>query len=156
MDTDDILKAHEQRILGLEEATRRQEGLIAAAEDKASSAWKSINEVKDDVRKLNGEVEELGRNVKTVMDTQAATDKRIGKIETGMENIRQDNAEIKQDSKIAKSQQKYAILFLKIILILLAVLVAINIIFFVYIWHHNSDLAKELLTFGTSVVKKVS
>ena len=156
MDTDDILRAHEERIRGLENTARKHEGDIAKLADKTESAWHTIRETKDDVTKISTKVDELDKNVKTILDTQAATDKRIEKIEDGMAAIQKDNAEIKQDSKISKSQQKFAIVILKIILAVVAFLAVANIIFFIYIWTHNSELAKEILSFGSDVVKTVT
>jgi len=148
MDTDYILKAHEERIHSLEESSRRHEGLILAAEDKASSAWKTISEVKNEVADLSDKVEELDNNVRTVMTTQEDANRRLGSVETMTKKINEDNV-------VAKNRQKVSILILKIILALVVFLAVVNVIFFVYIWNHDRELAKELLSFGASTMKVI-
>lgn len=148
MDTDFILKSHETRLQDLERDSKRHGELISSAEDKASSAWKMINEVKKEVGDLTDKVDELDNNVRTVMSTQADTNTRLAEVESMTRKINEDNV-------VAKSRQKIAILILKIILAVVAFLAVVNIIFFVYIWNHNQELARELLTFGASVVKAV-
>jgi len=148
MDTDYILKSHEERIRSLEESVRSQGMLVSSAEDKASGAWKMITEVKNEVADLSDKVGELDTNVRTVMTTQEETSKRLTGVETLTKKINEDNV-------IAKNRQKIAILILKIILCVVLFLAVVNVIFFVYIWNHNQELAKELLSFGASTMKVI-
>lgn len=87
MDTDDILKSHDQRIQSLEQTVRKHEGDIAATEDKASSAWHEISEVKDDVGNLYDKVEELDKNVKTVMGKQTDMERDMQVIKNSQTNM---------------------------------------------------------------------
>lgn len=148
MDTDYILKTHEERIQKLEEASRKHEGLISAAEDKASSAWKTIVKVQEDVGDIFDKMDEMDKNVKTVMFNQASTDKRMDNMETKM-NV------IYEDSVVAKSNRKLGLLLLKILLIAVGVVLIMNIAFLIYMWTHNPELAKEIVSFGKSAVEAI-
>ena len=149
MDTDYILQSHEERIRSLEEASRKHEGLILAAEDKASGAWKTIAKVQDDLGDLYDKVDELDQNVKTIMASQSNIDKSLEKVDTMASKINEDNV-------VAKSQQKVSGFLLKILLILVAILVLFNVIFFVYVWTHDPELAREMLSFGKTAVQAVT
>ena len=148
MDTDYILKSHEERIRSLEESSRKHEGLISAAEDKASSAWKTIVKVQEDVGDIFDKMDEMDKNVKTVMVNQASTDKRMDNMETKM-NV------IYEDSVVAKSNRKLGLLLLKILLGGVAAVLIINIAFLIYMWTHNPELAKEVMSFGKAAVEAI-
>ena len=155
MDINDILKAHETRILDLETTSRNHEGRLGKVEDKTDSAWHRIRETQQDVSDLYDKIDELDRSVKTIMATQVSMDGRMGKLETGMESVKADNTEIKHDGKISKSQQKFIITILKVLLIAVGILLAVNVVFFIYTWLHNPELAKEMLSFSSDVVQKI-
>ena len=127
MEDHEIIMAHEERLQKLEETTRRHEGLILAAEDKASNAWKSINEVKQDVGDLYDKVEEL--------------DKKMDNMNT--------------DMKIMKTEQQRGSKKTNILIGLSGVTIIICVAFFVYLARHDSALAKEILTFGAATMKVV-
>lgn len=127
MDDHDVLMAHEERIQRLEETTRKHEGLISATEDKASSAWKTINKVMEDVGDLYDKVDEL--------------DKKMDNMNT--------------DMKIMKTEQQRGSKKTNILLGLSGVTIIICVAFFVYLARHDSALAKEILTFGAATMKVV-
>ncbi len=96
---------------------------LGAVEDKSSGAWRTIAEQRDEMA-----------NVKA--DVRTLTDKV-----TGME------VDMKEQKISMKEQRR----LLKVIVILLVVYGVISVGFFIYIWRHDADLAKSLLTFGTMV-----
>ena len=59
MENNDMLKSHEDRLQRLEASVETISGRLGKVEDKASSAWKMINDVKDDVGDLYDKVEEM-------------------------------------------------------------------------------------------------
>lgn len=156
MDTDRLLELHHQSIQNLETAVRDLSMRMGKVEDKADSAWHRIRETQQDISDLYDKVDELDQNVKTIMATQVSMDSRMGKLETGMEAVKTDNTEIKQDGKISKSQLRFIITVLKVLLIAVGVLLAVNVAFFIYTWLHNPELAKEMLSFGSDVAKAVT
>lgn len=155
MDTDRLLELHHQSIQNLETAVRDLSMCMGKVEDKADSAWHRIRETQQDISDLYDKVDELDQNVKTIMATQVGMDGRMGKLETGMEAVKTDNTEIKQDGKISKAQLRFIITVLKVLLIAVGVLLAVNVAFFIYTWLHNPELAKEMLSFGSDVVQKI-
>lgn len=146
--TELILQSHEERLRSLEESSRKHEGLISAAEDKASSAWKTIVKVQEDVGDIFDKMEEMDNNVKTVMVNQASTDKRMDNMETKMNGIY-------EDSVVAKSNRKLGLLLLKILLGGVGVVLLINIAMLIYLWTHNPELAKEIVSFGKTAVEAI-
>lgn len=82
---------------------------MGKVEDKASSAWKMINEVKEDVRELKEDMKEM---------------------------------------KLAQAKQGKVLKTLCIVMCVLTVIVGG---FFVYIWRHDAELAKSILSLGTTI-----
>lgn len=134
MDIDDILKSHETRIQDLEVTSRDHAGRIAKVEDKTDSAWHRIRETQQDIHKLNEKVDELDKNVKDVQKGLVV---------------------VNEDVKVMKSQQKSDSLKMKVIILIVSVSLVISVGFFIYIWRHDRDLAKELLSFGMAAAKTV-
>lgn len=134
MDIDDILKSHETRILDLEVASRDHAGRIAKVEDKTDSAWHRIRETQQDISRLNDKVDELDKNVKDVQKGLVV---------------------VNEDVKVMKSQQKSDSLKMKVIILIVSVSLVISIGFFIYIWRHDRELAKELLSFGMTAARTV-
>ena len=149
MDTDYILQSHEERIRSLEESSRRHEGLISAAEDKASSAWHTIVKMQEDMGDLYDKVDELDQNVKTIMASQNNIDKSLEKVDTMATKINEDNV-------VSKSQQKISGLLLKVLLGLVVALLFFNVSFFIYLKNHDPEMAKEVLSFGKSAIEAVT
>lgn len=77
MNDTDMLLAHEKRLTELEASMTRLSEMCGKAEDKASSAWKRINEVDISVRQLNDKVEQL----------RLSMDSRLDKLEQNMIHI---------------------------------------------------------------------
>lgn len=134
MDIDDILKSHETRIQDLEVASRDHAGRIAKVEDKTDSAWHRIRETQQDISRLNDKVDELDKNVKDVQKGLVV---------------------VNEDVKVMKSQQKSDSLKMKVIILIVSVSLVISIGFFIYIWRHDRELAKELLSFGMTAARTV-
>lgn len=134
MDINDILKSHETRILDLEVTSRDHEGKIAKLDDKAESAWHRIRETQQDISRLNDKVDELDKNVKDVQKGLVV---------------------VNEDVKVMKSQQKSDSLKMKVIILIVSVSLVISIGFFIYIWRHDRELAKELLSFGMTAARTV-
>lgn len=108
---------------------------LGKVEDKSSSAWKTINKVNSDVEGLTQEMNAVKKNVS---DLSA----RFTKMEVDM-----------KEQKIAvNSIQK----LLKIIAVLLVFMIIISVVFFVYIWKNDAELAKGILTLGGTVSKTLS
>ena len=82
---------------------------MGKVEDKASSAWKTINEVKNTVHELVEDVKDLKVSQKGI------------------------NRSVKRLS------------------VLVGVLTVVSIFFFIYIWRHDAELAKSIVTLGTLV-----
>ena len=135
MDINDILKSHETRIQDLEVTSRDHAGRIAKVEDKTDSAWHRIRETQQDISRLNDKVDELDKNVKDVQKGLVV---------------------VNEDVKVMKSQQKSDSIKMKVILALVSVSLVISIGFFIYIWRHDRELAKELLSFGVTFTKTVA
>lgn len=134
MDISDIVKAHETRIQDLEAAARDHEGRLGKVEDKTDSAWHRIRETQQDISKLDAKVDELDKNVKDVQKGLVI---------------------VNEDVKVMKSQQRSDSIKMKVIILLVSVSLVISVGFFIYIWKHDRELAKELLTFGMTAAKTV-
>lgn len=63
---------------------------------------------------------------------------------------------VNEDVKVMKSQQRSDSIKMKVILALVSVSLVISIGFFIYIWRHDRELAKELLSFGVTFTKTVA
>jgi len=135
MDINDILNAHETRIQSLEATAREHSARLGKVEDKTDSAWHRIRETQEDISKLDAKVDELDRNVKDVQKGLVV---------------------VNEDVKVMKSQQKSDSIKMKVILALVSVSLVISIGFFIYIWRHDRELAKELLSFGVTFTKTVA
>ena len=103
----------ETRVMQLEQNQIMLFDRMGKVEDKASSAWKTINEVKEDVRELKEDMKEM---------------------------------------KVGQSKQNKILKTLCIVMCILTVIVAG---FFIYIWKHDAELAKSILTLGTTIGKLV-
>ena len=108
---------------------------LGKVEDKASGAWKTIAEV-------NNRMDQM--------------EHRIRKVEEGISSLQDENKVIKEDVKIVKVQQNGINKKLKVLIGVVSVLSVISLGFFVYIWRHDAELAKSILSLGTTVVKTVA
>lgn len=108
------MEAYETRLINAEQDIKRLFDRMGKVEDKASSAWKTINEVKEDVRELKEDMKEM----------------KVGQAKQGK--------------------------ILKTLCVVMCVLVVIVGGFFVYIWRHDTELAKSILTLGTTIGKLVA
>ena len=83
------------RLYNLERDNAEIRDRLGKVEDKASNAWKSINEVKEDVGNLYDKVEELDRNVKEVISRQT-------NMEVDMKTIKAEQTETGETLKKMK------------------------------------------------------
>lgn len=155
MDTD-------TRIYNLERDVASLRDRLGAVEDKASSAWHTIKETQEDVGDLYDKIDELDRSVKAIMASQKNMDDRISELEKQVREVdrrisklEEQFQEMREDMKIVKSKQKVDSVILRVVLALLVFSVAVTIVFFIYIFRHDRELAKELLTFGATAVKTI-
>ena len=103
------MDALETRVMNLEQNQIKLFDRMGKVEDKASAAWKMINEVKEDVKELKEDMKEM---------------------------------------KLAQIKQGKV---LKILCVVMCVLTVIVGGFFVYIWRHDAELAKSILSLGTTI-----
>lgn len=101
---------------------------LSKVEDKSAGAWNTIREV-------NG---------------------RMDKLEDTVREIKKEQQGIKEDVKIMKQQQSDTNRTLKVLVGVVSVLCVICIGFFVYIWRHDAELAKSILTLGSTVAHAVT
>lgn len=74
---------------------------------------------------------------------------RMGKLEERMESL-------EADMKTVKSEQQSIGKSIRLLIVMVAIMGVISIGFFVYIWRHDADLAKSILTLGTTIGKIVA
>jgi len=101
---------------------------LSKVEDKSAGAWNTIREV-------NG---------------------RMDKLEDTVREIKKEQQGIKEDVKIMKQQQNDTNKTLKVLVGVVSVLCVICIGFFIYIWRHDAELAKSILTLGSTVAHAVT
>lgn len=99
----------ETRVFTLEQNVTKLFDRMGKVEDKASAAWKMINDVKEDVKELKEDMKEM---------------------------------------KLAQAKQGKV---LKILCIVMCILTVIVGGFFIYIWRHDAELAKSILSLGTTI-----
>lgn len=135
MDTDDILKSQDARILSLEQASRKHEGDIAEVKDKAASAWHEIRETKDDVGNLYDKVEDMDTNVKGMMSKQNDMEKDVKAMKAEQTDIRE---EVRKTKKLL-----YAVI---------AVIVIAGII----AWKKGSDIPGQVVELIAPTIQKLA
>jgi len=153
---------NETRIYNLERDVANLRDRLGAVEDKAASAWHTIKETQEDVGDLYDKIDELDRSVKAIMASQKNMDDRISELEkqiravdARISSLEQKFQEMREDVKVVKSKQKVDSILLRVVLALLVFSIAVTFVFFIYIFRHDKDLAKELLTFGMTVTKTI-
>ena len=130
-----MMKSHEDRLQRLEASVENISGRLGKVEDKASSAWKMINDVKDDVGDLYDKVEELDCNVKSMMEKQTV-------LETDVKIVKSEQAGIAKTLKWLTG----GVIFLGII----------TGAFLFFMWRKDAALVKEILSFGALVTTAVA
>ena len=110
-------------------------------------------------------IENLEHRVQKLEDNQTSLFDRMGKVEdktdsawhtlretkTEISGLRKEVDELKSDVKQMKSEQEGMSKKLTVIMVILSILGAISIGFFVYIWRHDAELAKSILSLGTTI-----
>jgi len=135
MENNDMLKSHEDRLQRLEASVETISGRLGKVEDKASSAWKMINDVKDDVGDLYDKVEEMDCNLKAMMEKQTV-------LETDVKIVKSEQAGIAKTLKWLTG----GVIFLGII----------TGAFLFFMWRKDAALVKEILSFGALVTTAVA
>ena len=77
----------EQRVYNLERDHADFRDRLGKVEDKASAAWKSINETKEDVGDLYDKIDELTKDVQEIKSNQADMGEDMRKIKSKQDNI---------------------------------------------------------------------
>ena len=116
MDSNDVIRAHEERLLRLEKSVESLSLSFGETKYKANGAWKSIQEI-------NGRMEKIEERMKS----------------------------LEADMKTVKSEQQSIGKSVKALIVMVAIIGVISIGFFVYIWRHDADLAKSILSLGTTI-----
>lgn len=98
MNDSELLLSHEKRLSDLENMVNRIATDVGKAEDKASSAWKRINEVDVTVRQLNEKVEQL----------RVSMDERLDKLEQNMIRMSNDVKTMNHSTQYSLDQMKKA------------------------------------------------
>lgn len=155
MDTD-------TRLYNLERDVASLRDRLGAVEDKASSAWHTIKETQEDVGDLYDKIDELDRSVKAIMASQQNMDNRISELEKQVREVGEKISDLeekfqetREDMKVVKSKQNIDSIILRVVLALLVFSIGVTVVFFIYIFRHDRELARELLTFGTAAVKTI-
>lgn len=120
MDYDLQLQNIETRLQRLEADSFVMHDRMGKVEDKASAAWKTINEVNTKVQNIEAKVNTMEKDIKEL--------------------------------KVSQSQNGKDLKWIKWLVIFSS---AISVLFFVYIWRHDADLAKSILALGSTVATAI-
>ncbi len=107
-------------------------------------------------------LESLVARVSTLESNQTNLFDRMGKVEdkakgawNTINEVKKDMNEMKLDMKEMKLAQNKHGKTLKVLCVIMCILTVIVGGFFVYIWRHDAELAKSIITLGTTVGKFV-
>lgn len=103
---------------------------LGKVEDKAAGAWNTIREINADVSRLREDVKGLRRDLVSLTD-------RFTKME----------ADVKEQKQTIKTMS----VLVKVLIGISVFTSVVSIGFFIYIWRHDAELAKGLLTLGSAV-----
>ena len=118
----------DQRVFALEQNVTKLFDRMGKVEDKASGAWKTITETHD----------RMGR-----------MERRMDKMESKLDSLEVDVKDLKTTVKgISKS--------VKVLAVLIGIVSVISLGFFVYIWRHDAELAKSIVSLGTLIGKALA
>lgn len=127
MDNDAQLQNIETRLQRLEADSISMHDRMGKVEDKASAAWKTINEVNTKVDKIEEKVNSI--------------DQRMNSFEGDIKGL-----------KVSQAQNSKDLKWIKWLVIFSA---CISVAFFIYIWRHDADLAKSILALGSTVATAI-
>lgn len=91
-----------------------------------------------------------------VEDKSAGAWNTIREINNRMDKLEKRMETMEADVKQVKSGQQSTNKSLKVLIAVVSVLCVISAGFFVYIWRHDAELAKSILTLGSAVAKVVA
>lgn len=105
---------------------------------------------------LETDIKHLFDRMGKVEDKAASAWNTIREVNQRMDKIEKRMETVEADVKQIKSEQAGMSKKLTSIVVILSVLGVICIGFFVYIWRHDAELAKSILTLGTTIGKIVA
>lgn len=105
---------------------------------------------------LETDIKHLFDRMGKVEDKAASAWNTIREVNQRMDKIEKRMETVESDVKQIKSEQAGMSKKLTSIVVILSVLGVICIGFFVYIWKHDAELAKSILTLGTTIGKIVA
>lgn len=128
MDILTVLDDFRKRISHLETDSVEMHDRMGKVEDKCSGAWKTINEQKTEIRELREDM----RQMRTKLES----------VEIDVKDLKLTNT---KNSRL-----------LKVIIALLSVCLVICGAFFIYIWKHDAELARAVLSLGSTIATNVA
>lgn len=135
MENADTIRAHEERLQRLEASVESLSLRLGKTEDKASGAWNTIRETKEDVGDLYDKVDELEKHVKALVTRQAT-------METDVKIVKSEQAGIAKTLKWLTG----GVIFLGII----------TGAFLFFMYRKDAALVKEILSFGAVVTTAIA
>ena len=113
-------------------------------------------DIEQRVYTLEQDIKTLYDRMGKVEDKAAGAWNTIREINGRMDKIEKRMETVEADVKQIKSEQGSMSKKLTAIMVILSVLGVICVGFFVYIWKHDAELAKSILTLGTTIGKIVA
>lgn len=117
---------------------------------------KLYDNLEERIRDLERNQTALFDRMGKVEDKAASAWNTIREVNQRMDKIEKRMETVEADVKQIKSEQAGMSKKLTAIMVILSVLGVICLGFFVYIWRHDTELAKSILTLGTTIGKIVA
>jgi len=105
---------------------------------------------------LETDIKHLFDRMGKVEDKAASAWNTIREVNQRMDKIEKRMETVEADVKQIKSEQGSMSKMLKALVIMVSIMGVICVGFFVYIWRHDAELAKSILTLGTTIGKIVA
>ena len=105
---------------------------------------------------LETDIKHLFDRMGKVEDKAASAWNTIREVNQRMDKIEERMETVEADVKQIKSEQGSMSRMLKVLIVMMSVIGVICVGFFVYIWRHDAELAKSILTLGTTIGKIVA
>jgi len=108
------------------------------------------------MQRIEGKLPEIFDRLGKVEDKAAGAWNTIREINNRMNSIEKRMETVESDVKQIKSEQGSMTKMLKALVVMVSIMGVICIGFFVYIWRHDAELAKSILTLGSTIGKIVA
>ena len=108
------------------------------------------------VDKIEENILRIVDRLSKVEDKSAGAWNTIREINGRMDNLEKRMETMETDMKQIKSEQISIGKSIKVLIGIVSVLCVISIGFFIYIWRHDADLAKSILTLGSTIAGVVA